>query len=657
MQIWKLQKMGARLLETIENENISIMQATPSTWRMMLDAGWEKQFELKILCGGEALPKDISNKLISRCSSLWNMYGPTETTIWSTVKHIRADDEIITIGRPIDNTQVYILDEHLHPLPETVVGEIFIAGDGVARGYLHRDELTCEKFLTDPFSENSSAKMYRTGDIGKFLEDGQIQCLGRIDHQVKIRGYRIELEEIEQSLLKQKGIKETVVIALNERLVAYVVATDMGKIISDLQFQSEQFAKWKQGLKESMPDYMVPSDFVLIEKLPLTPNGKIDRNALPKPSNMSNSNSKKYIAPQTDIEKMIANIWCDVLKLDRVSVNDDFFELGGHSLIAVQAMTRLEKETGKRLPLASLLEAPTVEKLSLLVQKDDKAITWDSLVPIKTTGNKIPIYIVHGIGMNVLLFNNVAKNMDADQPVYALQARGLKSADESFDRMEDIAAHYISEILANDSRNAFALAGYSFGGIIAFEMAKQLKAMGKEIKMLAMFDTNADNSDYFDDRTTKIKRKLSRQFPKMLFILKSFIKRPAQTFSYQSEFFSNKIKKLFTSKRKSAQNKTNEDILAERYDSAYHHYKMTPYDGPIDLFKVKTRLYFLDDQEYLGWKPFTKKEVHVHVTPGDHKTFLYSPYDRDFARILQRVLDERTSQNETSRKQFKLKAV
>jgi len=656
-------KDGRQLLEVIEDDNITVMQATPSTWRMMLNADWQKKFDLKILCGGEGLPKDIADKLIVRCSSFWNMYGPTETTIWSTLKQIKADDEIITIGRPIDNTQVYILDEDLNALPEAAIGEIFIAGDGVARGYLNRDELTRERFLNNSFSDKAGEKMYRTGDLGKFLENGEIQCLGRIDHQVKIRGYRIELGEIEQGLINQSGIKEAVVLAWNERLYAYIVGDHTQKLMGDPKLQLEQFNKWKKALKELVPDYMIPADFILLEKLPLTPNGKIDRNALPKPTQVSEGGERKYVAPRTETEKIIANIWADVLNLKQVGVNDDFFELGGHSLIAVQAMTRLEKETGRRMPLASLLEAPTIEKLSLLVEKDEKSITWDSLVPVKPSGNKMPIYIVHGFGMNVLLFNTLAKNMDEDQPVYALQARGLKSADESFDKMEDIAAHYISEILARNPGDSFALAGYSFGGIIAFEMAKQLKALGKEIKMLAMFDTNADNSDYFDERVVKIRKKISRQVPKMIFILRSFFRNPGPTFSYQAEFFGRKFKKLFGPMKKENPNeeKGNDDKLAERYDYAYRNYKMTPYDGLIDLFKVKTRLYYLDDMEYLGWKPFAKKGISTHITPGDHKTFLYPPYDKAFARILQKVLDERTSQKEflknALRDQTELKAV
>jgi len=638
---------GRLLMDIVRKKNVSIMQATPSTWRMMLESGWNNRLPIKILCGGEALSKDLADKLLPKCSSLWNMYGPTETTIWSTVKQITTNDESITIGRPIANTQVYILDEYLKLQPEGSVGEIYIAGDGVARGYLNQPILTGERFLENPFSKKSGEKMYRTGDLGKFLENGEVQCLGRIDHQVKIRGYRIEPGEIEQVLNKQKDIKEAVVVAREDRLAAYIVPENADGHKDDPQRQSEQLTKWKQALRESLPDYMVPADLLLIKKLPLTPNGKIDRNALPRPDQQSEGKTKKFTAPRTDMEKLVATIWAELLELDKVSIYDDFFELGGHSLIAARAMIRLEKETGKRLPLASLFEASTVEKLSQLVSSDIQSISWDSLVPIKTSGNKTPIYIVHGFGMNVLLFNNVAKNMDAEQPVYALQARGLNADDKPFDKMEEIAAHYISEIVARDPGPTYALAGYSFGGIIAFEMAKQLKAMGKEIAMLGMFDTYADNySDYFNPRLRKMTKKVRRQFPKMMFILRSLVAHPIATILYQADFLKGKLNKLFGGVQASEMLSENDIKIGEIYDFAYRNYKMTPYDGVIDLYKVKTRLYFLDDLEFLGWKPYTTQGVAIHEIAGDHKTFLFSPFDKEFGKILQGVMDERTAKKE-----------
>jgi len=406
----------------------------------------------------------------------------------------------------------------------------------------------------------------------------------------------------------------------------------------------------------------LPKDFVILKKLPLTPNGKIDRNALPKPLQNTETQAKKFVAPRTENEKLIAGIWAKLLHLKEVSIQDDFFELGGHSLIAVQAMTNLEKETGKRLPLASLFEAPTVEKLSQLLERNEIAKSFDSLVAIKPKGNKMPLYIVHGFGMNVLLFNNVAKNMDPQQPVYALQAKGLNVHDDAPDRMEDIAAYYVSEIIKQNPEGPYALAGYSLGGIIAFEMARQLKALGKEIKMLAMFDTYADNSNYFNPFLLNVTKKFRRQFPKMLFIIRSFFRQPWQTFLYQAEFVNGKFRKLFGVKLKNeVEGPSYDEKLAAKYEYAYVNYKMTPYDGVIDLFKVKTRLYYLDDMIYLGWNQFAQKGVNVYEITGDHKTFLYPPHDKEFARILQQALDERTSIKEigknSSQGKNKLKAV
>jgi thioesterase domain-containing protein/acyl carrier protein len=387
---------------------------------------------------------------------------------------------------------------------------------------------------------------------------------------------------------------------------------------------------------------MVPAELIPLKQLPLTPNGKIDRNALPAFDPGVGVN-RRYQAPRTETEKLICQLWAEVLGLQKVGIQDDFFELGGHSMVAVQVMIRLEKETGKRLPLATLFEAPTVEKLAAVVSSDEKPVRWESLVPIKPKGSKMPLYIVHGFGMNVLLFNNVAKNMDAEQPVYALQAKGLNASDETLDKMEEIAAYYVSEILEQNPTGPYAIAGYSFGGIIAFEMAKQLKASGKEVVMLGMFDTYADNSDFFDPWLIKFSKKFIRQFPKMFFVTESLFKRPFKTIAYQSDYMKRVLHErfgLFKSYKSEDFGVTDGKVI-EKYEYAYRHYKMTPYDGMVDVYKVRTRLYFLDDLEYLGWKPYAKQGVQVHEISGDHKTFLFPPHARDFALVLQRVLDER----------------
>ncbi|WP_419698194.1 non-ribosomal peptide synthetase [Mucilaginibacter sp. NFX135] len=638
-------KDGRALIDLVADHQITVMQATPYTWRVMLEAGWETKFPLRILCGGEALPKDLINKLLARCSELWNMYGPTETTVWSTVKHI-INDEDISIGRPIDNTQVYILDEKLNNFTDGSIGEIYIGGDGVAKGYLNRPELTDERFVDDIFSGIPGSKMYRTGDLGKIREDGEIFCLGRIDHQVKVRGYRIELEEIEQNLLKQDNVKQAVVIARedtpgNPRLVGYVIINDQ-KSDNDLR---AQFDTWQRGLLEVLPEYMVPDDFVIMETIPITPNGKIDRKALPKPNYSNIQRSGEIVAPRTSNEKLVADIWTELMGLETISIFDNFFELGGRSLVAVKIMARLEQETGKRLPLATLFEHSTVEKLAARLELDATSITWESLVPIKPNGTKMPLYIVHGAGLNVLLFNALAMNMDAEQPVYGLQAKGLNGIDEPLDVMEDIAANYIAEIVAKNPDGPYALAGYSLGGIIAYEMAKQLMATGKEVKMLAMFDTYADLSTVNDPLLKKVFNKATLVLKQIGYSLVLLAEDPKRTIEYKSLIIKRKFIKLFW-KIAPVKDEKKEGFFAydneidEASEKALRNYVLTPLPIAIELFRAKKRTFYMADFNFLGWRPFAQKGVHVHEIPGEHNTIFAPPNDKEFAVVLQNCIDQ-----------------
>ena len=636
-------KDGRALLDIIKRDKITLMQATPYTWRIMLEAGWDETTPLKVICGGEALPQELAQKLLTRASSLWNVYGPTETTVWSTIKQLKGDDKVITVGRPINNTSVYILDKFSNPLIPGVAGEIYIGGDGVAQGYLNRPELTAEKFVDDRFSAVPGAKMYRTGDLGKFLPNGEIECLGRIDSQVKIRGYRIETGEIEFQLSKEKEIKEAVVIARPDqngvdKLVAFVV------IYPDVDASKSTFLiqRWKDSLKKSVPDYMVPDNVILVPEMPLTPNGKVDRKTLAKHGVVAAVDSNIYVAPRTDIEKLLTNIWIEYLGVKRIGVQDNFFELGGHSLIAVKVMGRIEKETGKRLPLATLFDAPTIEKLAQTFEPG-KSITWDSLVPIKPQGNKMPLYMVHGAGLNVLLFNTLAINMSPDQPVYGLQAKGLDGIEEPLDNIEAIAAHYIQSILEQNPSGPYALAGYSFGGIIAFEMARQLEAMGKEVKMLAMFDTYAYRSPHFDTPMVKL-------FKRGRF----FIKRLLYTFTfsngvkYQVKERSVNIKRRIIrsywnlkygkdQSRAGIFGYSNKVDVMNEY--AEKHYQLTPYNITVEVFRAENRTFYMDDFEHLGWKPYALKGVNIHKIPGEHNTIFKAPNDKVFASILQKCLD------------------
>ncbi|HVW97009.1 MAG TPA: amino acid adenylation domain-containing protein [Mucilaginibacter sp.] len=636
-------KDGRLLYDIVKSEGITFMQATPYTWRMMLEAGWEKQLPLKILCGGEALPKDLAAKMIVRVKELWNMYGPTETTIWSTVKLIKSEEEI-TIGKPIANTQVYILDEQLNNVTGNSIGEIVIGGDGVAAGYLNRSELTDQRFIDNPLAAVPGKKMYRTGDLGKYNDQGDIVCLGRMDHQVKVRGYRIELEEIEHALVKESNIRQAVVIAREDtpgdpRLVGYVVLEDENPD-ADLKILVQQ---WQRAMLAVLPEYMVPDDFVLMTSIPITPNGKIDRKALPKPDYNAVVRLGEYIAPRTEIEKQVAEIWQELMGIEKISIYDNFFELGGRSLIAVQIMARIEKLTGKRLPLATLFEHSTIEKLSLVLNVDSKSITWDSLVHIKPKGSKMPLYIVHGAGLNVLLFNALAMNMDNEQPVFGLQARGLNGIDEPLDVMEEIAAHYISEILAQNPIGPYALAGYSLGGTIAYEMARQMIEMGKEVKMLAVFDTYAKQTDIFDRPVKRVFNRTRLFFLKLFNSFALLAEDPKRTFEYKNELIRRRIVRFWWKLTGNNEKQTGffayDNEIDEASAKAKRNYFQRPVNIKVDLFRARKRTFYMDDYEFMGWKKFALKGVNVHDIPGEHNTIFAPPNDKEFAVVLQQCLD------------------
>jgi amino acid adenylation domain-containing protein len=354
---------GLRLAKQLSDCGATVMQATPATWRMLLANGWQGSRELKILCGGEALSEHLARQLVQRCASLWNMYGPTETTIWSAVRKVAANVDRVTLGRPIANTQIYILNKHINPVPIGVPGELHIGGDGLARGYLNRTEVTQEKFIANPFSERPNARLYKTGDLARYLPDGSIEFLRRVDDQVKIRGYRIELGEIEAVLGQDPTVQSSLVVVREDtpgdkRIVGYAVARPEGS------FDAMEVRK---HLKQKLPEYMIPSALVRVDALPLTPNGKVDRNALPTPDRSRAETGRSYAAPRTPVEEFLTGIWTEVLRVDKVGVDDNFFELGGHSLLATQIVSRIRSAFSIELPLRRLFESPTVSEMAVII--------------------------------------------------------------------------------------------------------------------------------------------------------------------------------------------------------------------------------------------------------------------------------------------------
>jgi surfactin family lipopeptide synthetase A len=349
-----------QLMQLIERSAITILDTTPATWQMLLEAGWQGQPQLKILCGGDVLSEPLAQALRDRGAALWNVYGPTETTVISTVGRILPDTPV-SVGRPIGNTQIYILDRHLQPVPVGVLGELYIGGAGLAQGYRQRPELTAKKFIPHPFSP--SDRLYKTGDLARYRPDGQIEFLGRIDHQVKVRGFRVELEEI-SAVLAQHPALESTIVRLREddpgdqRLVAYVVFHP-GMAV--------ETAALRLFLQQKLPDYMIPSAYIPLEQWPITPNGKVDRAALPRPEQSHLPRSATFVPPQTDLEQQLAEIWQAVLNQPSVGIHDNFFELGGHSLLATQVTARIRQRFQVQLPLRYFFDQPTIAALAIAI--------------------------------------------------------------------------------------------------------------------------------------------------------------------------------------------------------------------------------------------------------------------------------------------------
>jgi amino acid adenylation domain-containing protein len=380
---------GLRLGDTILETQATVMQATPVTWKLLLAAGWPQRSFLRMWCTGEALPPSLAHELSQRGGELWNLYGPTETTIWSCLTLVPAEISAIAIGRPLANTSMYILDSHLAPVPVGVTGELYIGGDGLARGYLNRPELTAERFIPNPFSEKPGERLYRTGDLARYLADGNIEFIGRSDQQVKIRGFRIEPGEIEAVICQCAGVREAVVLAREEtpgdkRLVAYVVPQPA------TTFSAQALRAF---LRQQLPDYMVPSFFVPLDKLPLTPNGKVNRQALPAPDSHRGERELHFVAPQTPVQEMLVGIWSEVLRAEKIGIHDEFFALGGHSLLAMRVISLIRNVLQVEIPVSSLFDHPTVAGLAEVVAACRDAATSQPAPPIRPVvrTDKLPL--------------------------------------------------------------------------------------------------------------------------------------------------------------------------------------------------------------------------------------------------------------------------
>lgn len=657
----------AEFLELIAKHQVTVLNQSPSAFRLLAPEEVRKPLpepmSLRLIVfAGEALDLQSLKPWFGRHGdqkpTLVNMYGITETTVHSTYRPVKVQDTErarSTIGVPIPDLQIHLLDTHGQQVPIGVAGEIHVGGPGVTRGYLNRPELTEARFLPDPFSADPAARIYRSGDLARYLPDGDIEYLGRIDKQVKIRGFRIELGEIEGVLAEHAGVASAVVVPQDraiggERLVAYVVSSDK---------EAPAAAELRAYLSARLPDYMMPSAFVAIEKIPLTGNGKLDHRALPAPSEEGDA-TRVTIPPRDATEQRLAAIWEKVLAFRPIGVRDDFFELGGHSLLAVHLMAEVERAFGRELPISTLFQNPTIEQLAETLRSEGDELPWSPLVPICVDGDETPLFCVAGGGGNVLYYQRLAARLPRSRPFYGLQLRGVDGKADPLDSVEAIAAECVAAIRAVQPHGPYVLGGHCFGGLVAFEMAQQLVRAGEEIARLAILDAPAPRDeagrlntiDTDDDAVwlAKVGSVLSEDAGADLGIRVEDLETLSTEQRY--DFVRRKLQAAGLMPPGDAIAQIRGFLKVFVANSRMRYAPTTPASLPIALFRAAT---FHSDYDYsaaddagadlatstLGWGAFARGPVAVHAVPGTHVTMLAEPQVDELADRLADFLEGR----------------
>jgi amino acid adenylation domain-containing protein len=639
---------GHALDGLLRRSGATVMQATPMTWQLLVEAGWDQK--LRMMCGGEALPRKLADQLLARGGTLWNMYGPTETTIWSCVGEVASDGPVM-IGPPIANTYLYILNHELELTPPGAIGELFIGGVGIAKGYLNRPDLTAERFLADPFRDGvrqdaPGARMYRTGDLVRRRADGRIEFHGRTDHQVKLRGFRIELGEVEAALLAHAGAAAAAAVVRNDGsgpgLYGYVVAT-----AAYAARQDELVLELRRELATRLPPQMQPTSITVLAALPRTNNGKIDRAALPAPAApLTASIGVTAIPVDSARERMLQGIWSEVLGLPSVAPGDNFFEIGGHSLLAARMLARVEVAFGERLRLAMLFRAPTLRQFAALLpdRREPEAPTIESnpseieVIPVQPEGSRRTIFAINNSGV----FHALSQRLGADQPFVSVQLIDVDQPRQLADlSMEQIAANYLALIRTQQPHGPYILLGWCNAGIIAYEIAQQLRAAGEEVRLLAIIEAWAPGH--------------SRRLP--------WLRRQLTDLAYSyhwhaSELSSGKtsllamllnnrlmrrtgLPRLFSGLR-NYQAMTTEDPYAwfVRYlDQRIERYEPKPYDGATLLLYCSEQptSRFLD--RHFGWTALLRGTMTLRKVTGGHRSMFNEPAVAEMASCINAELD------------------
>ena len=602
----------------LSRERVTVLNQTPSALRQFIYArqrmdkvGTANTSLRVVVCGGEALPAEIARDMLAWRIPLWNFYGPTEATVWTTAMEVEAVDcekGFIPIGRPLAGVEMHVLDENSESVNVGASGELHIGGVCLARGYLNQPELNKARFIRNPLSEDPRARLYKTGDWVRRRADGVIEFIGRMDNQVKINGFRVELGEIESALSEHPGVQQAVVMLRENgersyRLVAYLVGSQAS--LSSLEMRN--------FLVEKLPDYMLPSTFVWLDSMPLSANGKIDRKALPPPDPARPRMESPLVSPSSLLQLQLTHIWEKLLGVQPIGIHDNFFSLGGHSLLAVRLFVEIQKTCGKNLPLATLVHSPTIAQLATILQEEGWSPPWSSLIAIQKQGARPPFFCVHAAGGNVLNYFDLAHALGPDRPFYALQAQGLDGHREPYRRVEEMAAHYLKEVRALQPEGPYFLGGLSFGGIVAFEMAQQVRAEGQVVALLVLLDATA-GPDHLKPLIMKI--------PGRLRVLMRL--RPRAALSYVGEQIRAACKRALPNQVTPLDAGIPWALRDIRRinDEAHRKYSPRPYPDPAILFRARESPWSDD----LGWRKLVTGSLEICEVPGGHSNFINEPH-------------------------------
>jgi amino acid adenylation domain-containing protein len=628
-----------RLAQLIKEQEITVLQATPVTWRMLVTSGWTGKRNLKMISGGEALPRELANELLERGGELWNCYGPTETTIYSGVLQLKHEPGIVPVGPPIANTSFYVMDKAGHLLPPGVPGELYIGGLGVSPGYVARPELTAERFVADAFTLDASTTngtMFATGDLVRLMNGNELEFFGRLDHQVKLRGFRIELGEIEAVLRNHAAISDAVTVLREDlpgepRLVAYVITSDPSLGADGMR---EHAAK-------SLPEYMLPSLFVTLDHFPVSASGKINRRGLPVPESVPGmiAADKPLAAAATDeLEERLLRIFREVLRNDAIGITDSFFRYGGYSLLTVRLFSRIDRELDVRLPISLLFDASTVQDLARVIRK---GIAPSVIVPIRPFGKSIPIFLVQ----SYLLYNAMLEIIEPDRPIYGVREMGDEREPMS---MSDRARKFAQEIVAVHPTGPLYLAGWCAAGSLTVEIARQLREGGHEVGLVALFDAERPGFTL----PKGIKPWTSRLWKKSVFHVRRLQRIPwNEKVTYLTEAFGRNwdwaVESYYTANYRTMlwlQKRFGFSLSEAAFNAVYAtmtdhtDVSVRPYPGKLNLFRAADVPDFAEMDATLGWSEIAQGGVDVNFVPGDHVSMFKKPYSVSLAQRLQREL-------------------